>query len=79
MMSLRRGISPEGFINIAEVAKRLGVGKTTAWGIAKDCPDFPTKRKFGTRTTRWRADEIDAWIKKQIAATDEAAAHEQKT
>lgn len=67
MIRSKRAISPAGFIDIKEVARRLGIGKTSAWMLAKECADFPKKVKFGARTTRWRAEDVDAWLEKRIA------------
>ena len=73
MTPLRTGISPKGYIDINEVADKLGVCKTTAWALVKARPDFPRRRKFGARTTRWREDEIDAWLEKRIREIEEEA------
>ena len=73
MPPLRTGISPKGYIDINEVADKLGVCKTTAWAFAKEYEDFPRRRKFGARTTRWREDEIDAWLEKRIREIEDEA------
>ena len=66
MTTFRAGISPEGFIDIKGVAKKLGVSKTTAWEWVKSCPNFPKKIKVGARTSRWRESEVDAWLEWMI-------------
>jgi len=44
-----------------ELAELLGVNKATIWGW-RNSGRIPTPLKLG-RCTRWRSDEIEAWIK----------------
>lgn len=69
----QRGISPEGYIDVGEVAKKLGVAKSSMKAIIKSYEDFPKKRRFGTTVIRWREDEIDAWVSKRIDEVEREA------
>lgn len=74
MQSLSTGMTPEGFIDIMEIARRIGVGKTSAWKIARSDATFPRKFKFGYKCSRWREEEIEEWISMRVAAAEEAGA-----
>lgn len=60
------GISPEGLIDIYDVADRMGVSIRTAWRIIQKYSDFPQKIKLGRRCSRWDEKEVDEWIEKRI-------------
>lgn len=66
MSAYKTGISPKVFIDIKEVADKLGIGVTTAWAIVKECLDFPKKIKFVTRQSRWRETEVDERLAREI-------------
>lgn len=50
-------------IRVAEVAKRIGVGKSTIWRwVTNIDAAFPQPFKMASRVTVWYAHEIDAYI-----------------
>ena len=53
----QNGYNTEEFISVMEVAKLLGIGKSTVWSKTKEDPNFPKPVKVG-RVTRWRKPEV---------------------
>ena len=53
------------FISRAEVARALGIGRTTVWKLTKAAANgrgtFPQPVHFGARCTRWNRAQIEAW------------------
>lgn len=53
------------FISREEVARALGIGRTTVWKLTKDAAKgrgtFPQPVHFGARCTRWNRAQIEAW------------------
>lgn len=45
-----------------EVAEMLSASRGSVWRWAKEVPGFPQPIRFGQNTTRWDADEIEAYI-----------------
>lgn len=69
----RRGFRPQGFIDIKEVAAKLGISRAATYALIKDNADFPKYRSFGDQTTLYRESEIDAWISKCVEEADRNA------
>jgi prophage regulatory protein len=51
-----------GFIRLSVILTIIPVGKTTWWNGVKT-GKFPKPIKLGTRTTAWKAEDIQALIK----------------
>lgn len=51
-----------------QVSDELGIGESTVWLWARTKPGFPRAVKLSTRITRWKADEIDAWLASKLRA-----------
>ena len=49
-------------IRAAEVAKKLGIGKSTVWRYAAQDPTFPQSFSLFPRVTVWYEHHIDAFI-----------------
>ena len=53
------------FISRKEVARSLGIGRTTVWKLTKAAANgrgnFPQPVHFGARCTRWNRAQIEAW------------------
>ena len=49
-------------LSVKEVARVLGISKTSVWEFARKKPNFPKPRKYSPRTTRWRKDEVLTWL-----------------
>lgn len=57
---------PEKLLRQGEVAKMIGVSKSTVWNLVRD-GTLPTPLKFGPRMSRWRLSEIEAAIEQAEA------------
>ena len=49
-------------LNVRDVAARLGVCRPTVYNILKRDPSFPRPIHIASRSPRWRAAELAAWI-----------------
>jgi predicted DNA-binding transcriptional regulator AlpA len=49
-------------MNVAEVARKLGIGVSSVWKLKNDDVAFPQPLYISTRTTRWYEHEVDAFI-----------------
>ena len=53
------------FISREEVARSLGIGRSTVWKLTKAAANgrgnFPQPVHFGARCTRWNRAQIEAW------------------
>lgn len=45
-----------------DVAAALGVSRRTIWRWCATVPDFPRPIRLAEAVTRWRADDLAAWI-----------------
>ena len=54
-------------LTIGEVCARVGVSRTTIYARMNE-RQFPAPIKIGTKSVRWRSDEIDAYIDRLSAA-----------
>ena len=54
-------------LTIREVCARVGVSRTTIYARMNE-RQFPAPIKTGTKSVRWRSDEIDAYIDRLSAA-----------
>ena len=54
-------------LTIREVCARDGVSRTTIYARMNE-RQFPAPIKIGTKSVRWRSDEIDAYIDRLSAA-----------
>ena len=62
------------FWTLAEMAAHLGISESTAKRRSEEA-GFPARRKFGPRTFRWKAAEVDAWADAQAVAPTLLSAH----
>jgi len=54
-------VTPEGFLKLDEVSRRVGLGKSMIYGMIKEhC--FPPPYKISPYASRWSKHEIVAWI-----------------
>lgn len=58
-------------IDATEVASMLSLNKKTFYHLLKKdvMADFPKPILFGERLSRWRKDEVEAWVNGRNAAT----------
>jgi len=49
-------------LRINEVAKQVGLSRTTIWRLERQCA-FPPRRRLGPNAVGWLADEIEEWIR----------------
>src|SRR5687767_12330173 len=49
-------------LRIAAVSKRIGLGRSTIWQMAKD-GEFPSPLNLSNRAVGWSATEVDEWLK----------------
>lgn len=54
-------------IDAKELAHILGIAQSTIWrwlnsGTPEGCPEFPVPVRRGTRFTRWKASEVEAFL-----------------
>lgn len=59
---------PDTILRPAEVAKRLGVSRSTLYSWDRSLPGFPKKIKLGPQVSGWRWSEITAWLDSRKAA-----------
>ena len=50
------------FVTDVEIAEIFGCHRTWAWRMLKRDATFPRPLKLSPGTTRWRAEEIEAWV-----------------
>ena len=55
-------------IRIPKVLEKTGFGKSTIYQMSKD-GRFPAQIKIGKRASGWLEEEVDDWIRKQVAAS----------
>jgi prophage regulatory protein len=60
-------------LRLAEVKRRTGLPTSTLYKFVSD-GEFPRQVPIGCRTVGWLSDEVEAWIAKQVAKRDQAAA-----
>ena len=58
---------PDALLQVATVATLTGRGKSTLYAMVRN-RKFPAPLKSGLRCTRWRAGDVTAWLKAQVAA-----------
>lgn len=49
-------------LKVQQVAQMLEVCKATVWAYAKSNPQFPKPYKLAAKATRWKLNEITAYI-----------------
>lgn len=49
-------------MTVQSVAARLTVTVPTVWRYARTNPEFPRPVKLSPGCTRWRAEDIEAWV-----------------
>lgn len=49
-------------LRINEVAKQVGLSRTTIWRLERS-QEFPPRRKLAPNAVGWLADEIEEWIR----------------
>jgi prophage regulatory protein len=54
-------VRPERLIKLAEVSRRVGLGKTMIYGLIRE-GRFPAPYKISDYASRWSEQEISAWI-----------------
>lgn len=47
---------------VDQVAAKLTISKASVWRYAARDPEFPKPIKLSPGCSRWRADEVDAWL-----------------
>lgn len=52
---------PERFLKLAEVSRRVGLGKTMIYALIKE-QRFPKPYKISPSASRWSEQEVVAWI-----------------
>jgi prophage regulatory protein len=60
-------------LRLAEVAKRVGLGKSSVWAMVKD-GRFPAPKRLSQRAVGWSSAEIDSWLMSR-----EVLGHEPRT
>nr|WP_058989179.1 AlpA family phage regulatory protein [Acetobacter senegalensis] len=57
-------VQPAGLylLDIKEVIKRTSLSRTTIWRRLKS-KSFPEPVRLSEQCVRWRADEVDSWIR----------------
>lgn len=58
----------EEFLRLPQVLKRLGVGKSSFYELAKTEPNLRPLKPFGGRISVWPSSKIDAFIADRIKA-----------
>jgi predicted DNA-binding transcriptional regulator AlpA len=58
-----------GFLRLPQVMQLIPIGKTSIYEKIRK-GEFPAQIKLGTKTSVWRREDIDAYIKKMSEAND---------
>lgn len=53
---------------VKQVAARLTVTPPTVWRYVRDDASFPRPLKLSAGCTRWRAEDVEAWLDARIRA-----------
>jgi len=58
-------------LDAAQVAEMLSLNKKTFYHLLKTAAmeTFPKPIKFGERLSRWKKEEVEAWVSSQTKAT----------
>ena len=56
------------FLRVAQVAKKIGIGKSTVWLWVKE-GKLPEPIKLSPRVTVWRESDIDEWQNEILACS----------
>lgn len=57
-----------------ELAKRLGIARSTLYQWEKTSPGFPRRLRLGAQVSGWRWSEIEAWLARaQLSGADDDA------
>lgn len=67
-MSSASDIVADRLLRLADVSRRVGLGKTMIYEMVGD-GRFPKPYKITTAAARWSEREVDAWIEKLKSAT----------
>ena len=59
--------NPDALLQIQTVASLLGCGRSTIYHLGHKDLTFPKPIKRGLRCTRFRAGDVVAWLKAQVA------------
>lgn len=54
----------DGFSRVSQIAKNLGVAKSTIWRWSKK-QDFPKSVKLSAGITVWSNNELNKWVENQ--------------
>ena len=60
-------MSESPFYNVHQLATRLSVSRATVWRWTAD-GSFPSPIKLGPNTTRWRGEDVEAWMANRATA-----------
>ena len=58
-------------LNVREVGKLVGLAPPSLWQMVRE-RRFPVPLRLSPRATRWRSDEIEAWIDSRPRTQDAA-------
>ncbi|WP_419922328.1 helix-turn-helix transcriptional regulator [Candidatus Poriferisodalis sp.] len=64
---------PPRLMTAAEVQQLLGIGRTVLYRLQRD-HGFPDPIRLATKSVRWRADEVTAWLDSRERVTCDAVA-----
>ena len=57
-------------LNVREVGKLVGLAPPSLWQMVRE-GRFPVPLKLSPRATRWRSDEVEAWIESRPRSRDD--------
>lgn len=58
------------FYRVKDLAKRLGIGRSTAWRWARE-GKLPEPVRLGRRVTVWRKEDVEAFLGQAAAANQQ--------
>lgn len=61
-------------IDVKAVARKLSIGVSTVWKLAKNNPDFPKPYYFNPRNARWKLTELERYVRDMQHPAVQAAA-----
>lgn len=62
-------------LRAADVAKKIGVSRTTLWRLERD-GRFPPRRRISENVVAWSEEDIDEWLAERQILQAETPQHE---
>ncbi|EOX4941908.1 AlpA family phage regulatory protein [Vibrio tubiashii] len=58
-------MDPKEWLNVRQVMSRVALGRTSIYKLM-EFEEFPRQVRVGAKSVKWRARDIDAWMRQKI-------------